>query len=94
MIYQEDGYQFAPAYDLVPSLATGEYHAAAFGYSPSPPKPVEALKLGKIFGLSKACVVQAVEQVVTAMSQWSDFAEGAEVRDVDYNRIEQVFNLE
>ena len=33
----QNGYRLAPAYDLVPSLGLGEYHAAGFGFQPYPP---------------------------------------------------------
>src|SRR5690554_1885872 len=60
-IHTEQGYQLAPAYDLVPSMVVGEYHAAGFGYQPTPPTVSEAEKMGKIFGLSKDTVSTAAQ---------------------------------
>ena len=50
LIQRGDGYRLSPAYDLVPSLTLGGYHAAGFSYAANPPTPSEALRLGRIFG--------------------------------------------
>lgn len=41
-------YQLAPAYDLVPSMATGEYHAAGFASQSYPPTVSEAEKMDAV----------------------------------------------
>ena len=87
LIHRGEGYQFAPAYDLVPSTAVGEYHAAGFGYQPYPPTATEVVSLGKVFGLSKVRVAQIAEQLISAVSRWSDFAEKAGVSEQDCDRI-------
>lgn len=81
------GYQLAPAYDLVPSLTLGEYHAAGYGYQPSPPTPSEAMRMGKIFGLPKGEVRCIAQQVAQAVSRWPEFAEGAEVTELDMAQV-------
>jgi serine/threonine-protein kinase HipA len=88
-IHRNDGYQLAPAYDLVPSLAAGEYHAAGFAYQPYPPTPSEAIKLGKIFGLSKRCVANVAEQVMDVLSSWRSFAEDAGVHEKDSAAVQR-----
>ncbi|MDA9003993.1 type II toxin-antitoxin system HipA family toxin [bacterium] len=53
-IHRGEGYQLAPAYDMVPSVVAGQYHVAGFGYSPYPPTLKEAKRLGRIFNLPKS----------------------------------------
>jgi len=93
LINRGDGYQLAPAYDLVPSVATGEYHAAGFGLNPHPPKPSEAGKLGKIFGLSKTVVAEVAERVIDSVTRWESFAAQAGVNADDIARIERCLQL-
>ena len=86
-------YQLAPAYDLVPSMATGEYHAAGFASQSYPPTVSEAEKMGRIFGLPKDAVSAAAQQVREAVEQWSSYAEQAGVDEEQALRIQQVFQL-
>lgn len=55
-IHTAQGYQLAPAYDLVPNMETGKYHAAGFACQPYPPTVAEAEQMSKIFGLPKDTV--------------------------------------
>lgn len=87
LIHRGEGYELAPAYDLVPSLVTGQYHAAGFETNPYPPLPSEAVTKGKLFGLPKIIVVAAAEQVSDAVSNWKRYAEQAGVSDSDIERI-------
>lgn len=87
LINKGEGYQLAPAYDLVPSVATGQYHAAGFAYQPYPPRPSETAKLGKIFGLSKTTVKHITEQITEAIKNWHRYAEQAGVNETDTQRI-------
>ena len=91
LIHRGEGYQFAPAYDLVPSTAVGEYHAAGFGYQPYPPTTTEVVRLGKVFGLSKTVVSQIADQVLTAVTQWHLFAEQASVSEEDSDLVARCF---
>ena len=93
LINRGDGYQFAPAYDLVPSLNTGQYHAAGFAYSPNPPTPNEAIAQGKIFGLTKTRVKNCAESVITAVEKWPQFAEEAGVEAEQTARIARYFHV-
>jgi serine/threonine-protein kinase HipA len=93
LINRGEGYQLAPAYDLVPSLAVGEYPAAGFGFNPYPPTPAEALLLGKVFGLSKTRVAGAAEQVRHAVSCWEEFAGKAGVSATDTQRVGRVLRV-
>lgn len=93
LINRGEGYQLAPAYDLVPSVVTGEYHAAGFGLNPDPPKPSEAVRLGKIFGLPKTVVADVAERVNDAVSRWESFAEQAGVNENDIARIKRCLQL-
>ncbi|MCH8105921.1 MAG: HipA domain-containing protein [Proteobacteria bacterium] len=90
LINRGAGYQLAPAYDLVPSVVTGEYHAAGFQLNPDPPKPSEASKLGKIFGLPKTSVADIAERVIDAVSRWESFAEQSGVNQDDVVRIKPI----
>lgn len=89
-IYQDGGYRFAPAYDLVPSLSTGEYHAASYGYQPFPPLPQEIEKQGKAFGLRKGDVQAIAQQVQAAVLNWSSHAQNAGVSEEDQHKVQQV----
>ena len=91
-IHRGDGYRLAPAYDLVPNLAAGEYHAAAFGYLPYPPRPSEANRLGKVFGLSKPQVRRLAEQVTAALARWPEFADAAGVAAAELDLIAGCLN--
>lgn len=83
LIQRGDGYQLAPAYDLVPSIVTGGYHAAGFGWQPDPPRPSEARQLGRIFGLPRGEVEAIADRVAAAVASWSTHAEAAGVTDAD-----------
>ena len=92
LIHRGDGYRLSPAYDLVPSLAVGEYHVAGFGYEPWPPKPSDVARLGKVFGLSKPWMRTCAEEVVNALASWLGFAEAAGVDESESERIEERIN--
>lgn len=92
-MHSAKGYQLAPAYDLVPSMATGEYHAAGFAYQPYPPTVSEAEKMGRIFGLPKDAVSAAAQQVREAVEQWSSYAEQAGVDEEQMQRVGKVFQV-
>jgi len=83
LIHRGDGYCLAPAYDLVPSIVTGAYHAAGFGWRPNPPTPAEAKSLGRISGLPKGDVAAIADRVVEAIADWPLDAEAAGVSDRD-----------
>ncbi len=91
LIHRRDGYRLSPAYDLTPSLALGAYHAAGFGYEPSPPAPSELSKLGRVFGLSKPQVRRCAEEVAAAVERWPEFAERAGVEEEETARIGRCF---
>jgi serine/threonine-protein kinase HipA len=86
------GYSLTPSYDMVPTLDTGSYHSAGFGYSPSPPKPSElSLRPIKIFGLSKPEVKAISEKVVAVVSNWRAYADQAGIDEEDSSKVERVF---
>ena len=87
LIHRGDGYRLSPAYDLVPSLTVGEYHAAGFGYGPRPPKPSEVPRLGKVFGMSKPWMRACAEEVLAALDGWPGFAEEAGLDESESERI-------
>lgn len=91
LIHRGEGYQLAPAYDLVPSIAIGEYHAAGFRYQPYPPKPLEASQLGKVFGLARTVVADIAEEVVAALGNWREFAGEAGVCERESQRLSRIF---
>lgn len=92
-IHRGEGYRLAPAYDLVPSLTMGEYHATGYGYQPNPPRPSEAVKLGKVLNMPRPVVARVAEQVIEAVKQWRAFAEQAGVHERDLERVERVLRL-
>ena len=87
LIHRGDGYRLSPAYDVVPNLVVGEYHAAGFGYGTRPPSPSEMPRLGKVFGLSKPWMRTCAEEVVAALAGWPGFAEKAGVDESETARI-------
>lgn len=90
-IHTAQGYQLAPAYDLVPSMVLGEYHAAGFDYKPYLPTLTEAEKMSKIFGLPKSKVSAIAQEVRHAIEQWFSYAEQAGVSEEQAQRVRQVF---
>ena len=87
------GYRLSPAYDLVPSPAVGEYHAAGFGYDPWPPSPVKARRMGQVFGLGKLQVRQCADEVEAAVARWSEFAAQAGVGRADREMMGRCLRL-
>lgn len=86
------GYALAPAYDLVPTLDTGSYHAAEFSYKPNPPKPSELIaRPVKLFGLPKTEVAVIAEKIDHTVSQWLSYAEAAGLSEEDSEKIQRVF---
>lgn len=92
LIHGGDGYRLSPAYDLVPNLAVGEYHAAGFGYGPRPPRPSDVPRLGKVFGLSKPWMRTCAEEILTALDGWPSFAEESGLDESESKRIADRFN--
>lgn len=92
LIHRGDGYRLSPAYDLVPNLAVGEYHAAGFGYEPRPPRPTEVPRFGKVFGLSKPWMRACAEEILAALEGWPRFAEQAGLDESEGKRIADRFN--
>ena len=89
-IHRGDGYRLSPAYDLVPSLTTGEYHATGYGYQPNPPRPSEAAKLGKVLNMPRTVVANVAEQVIETVEQWPYFADQAGVDEKELERVGRV----
>lgn len=87
------GYRLAPAYDLVPSLTTGEYHSAGYGYQPNPPRPSEVRKLGQILKMPRPLVTRAADEIIAAVERWPEFAEQAGVNEQDAAQVGQVIRL-
>ena len=87
------GYRLSPAYDLVPSPAVGEYHAAGFGYDPWPPSPVKARRMGQLFGLGKLQVRQCTDEVEAAVARWPEFAAQAGVGRADREMMGRCLRL-
>lgn len=93
LIYRDNAWQLAPGYDLVPSLAVGAYHAAGYGYKPTPPGPSEVAGLGRIFGLPKAVVGDIAAEVLAAVKSWMSHAEVAGVTEAEARQVWQCFHL-
>ncbi len=83
LIHSGDGYRLAPAYDLVPSIVTGAYHAAGFRWQTDPPRPSEARRMGRIFGLPRGDVDTIADRVIDAVARWTEHAEATGVAESD-----------
>lgn len=92
LINRGDGYQLSPAYDLVPLLVRGQYHAAGFQYHPNPPRASDVAAFGKIFGLSKSRVVDCAEQVIAAIAEWENIASESGVAEREISLVQNYFN--
>ncbi|VAW68276.1 hypothetical protein MNBD_GAMMA10-3168 [hydrothermal vent metagenome] len=93
LITQDDGYRMAPGYDMVPSLTTGAYPVAGYQYDPIAPRPGEAGKCGKIFGLPKKTVSNIASQIINAVEQWPEWAEKNNVSEKDCENVKKVIQL-
>lgn len=87
LINAGEGYHLAPAYDMVPSLTLGQYHAAGFNYQQDPPSPGELKAMGKVFGLSKVKVNTLADAVIHALEHWPSHAQSAGVGEGDMENI-------
>ena len=92
LINDGEGYRLSPAYDLVPQLAMGEYHAAGFSHQPNPPKPSEISDAGRMFGLSRTWLRRCADEVIAGVDRWGEFAEGAGVDESERDRVGRLFN--
>lgn len=92
-IHTPGGYRLSPAYDLVPSMTSGEYHAAGCGYQPDPPRPTQALKMGQILQMPRSAAARIAEEVITAVERWPEFAEQAGVTEEESEKVARAFRL-
>jgi len=92
LINRGSGYVLSPAYDMVPSLVRGQYHAASFQYQPFPPSPGEAMSLKGIFGLNKSEVADCAEAVIDAVSSWEHFSADASVSSRECAQISKLLS--
>lgn len=92
MIHDGDCYRLSPAYDLVPSMAVGAYHAASFRYEPNPPRPSQVARAGRMFGLSKPWLRSCADEVLAAIERWPEFAGRAGVMDAEAARVASQFH--
>jgi serine/threonine-protein kinase HipA len=93
LINDGDGYRLSPAYDMVPSLIFGAYHAAAYGTQPLPPTPQQAMNLRRVFGLSRGEITACAEQVQAAVENWPQYAAQAGVSEEDAERVSAVLQI-
>ena len=93
LVHDGEGYRLSPAYDLVPQLAMGEYHAAGFSHRPNPPKPSGISEVGKMFGLSRTWLRNCADEVIEGVDRWGEFAERAGVDESERDRVGGLFNL-
>lgn len=91
-ISSEKGLSFSPAYDMVPSLAVGEYHVAGYQFNPQPPRPSE-LGVRKVFGLSKPTVKRCIDTVSAAIAKWPDFANNENLNESDFLNVSRVIRV-
>lgn len=91
MMHTEAGWGLSPAYDMVPSMERGGYPVASYGYSAGLPGRDELLAGGRVFGMGKSDIQQAVDAVIDAVSRWRDFADEAGVCDEEISTIARCF---
>lgn len=89
--HDKSGYCIAPAYDMVPSLAVGQYHIAGYNYSPYPLFPSKAR--GKVFGLASTKVTQLAEEIITTTRNWPEYAESAGVCEEEVDKLQAVISF-
>ena len=92
LINDGEGCRLSPAYDLLPQIAMGEYHAAGFSHHPNPPKPSEIPGAGRMFGLSTTWLRYCADEVIAGIDRWSEFAEQAGVNESEHDRVRRLFN--
>ena len=92
LINDGEEYRLSPAYDLVPQMAMGEYHAAGFSHRPNPPRPSEVSEAGRMFGLSRAWLRNCADEIIAGVDRWGEFAEGAGVDESEHDRLARLFN--
>lgn len=92
-IANSDGYTLSPAYDMVPSLSSGQYHVAGFGYSVNPPRPSEIKTSEKYFGLPKTVVKNSAEHVSTIVNNFEKYADNAGVSAQDFEVISKAIKV-
>lgn len=90
LINDGSGYRLSPAYDLVPSLTKGQYHAAGYQFSLSPPAPSSIDGAKVIFGVRKSKTVDIAEQIIEVTRRWKGFAEASGVSEQDALAVESV----
>ena len=90
LMHDGGGYRLSDAYDLVPSLSLGAYHAAGYQYSPFPPTTQQARQQGRILKISKTVVERCADSVENAINQWVNIAETSGVSERDMEKIQQV----
>lgn len=93
LINDGSGYRLAPAYDLVPTLVKGAYHAAGYGYSSTPIGPSEINGSSRILGVPKKVALRCAEEVIEAMKNWTEYAEQAGVDEEEARLVQSFFNL-
>ncbi|UAA39782.1 type II toxin-antitoxin system HipA family toxin [Paraneptunicella aestuarii] len=67
---REDGWQLSSAYDVVPSLAHGQYHQLKVGLSDYLPELSEAVSVHKKFNLTKQVAQDVIERVSDVSQNW------------------------
>ena len=76
----------------MPSVAVGEYHAAGLGFDPRPPRPSEAGRAGRLFGLSRPRLRTCAEAIRNALCGWRQFAERAGVEEAECEMLAARFD--
>jgi len=93
LVNDGNGYQLSPAYDLVPSLTVGQYHAAGFQYSSFPLRPTQIDGSERVLGVPKKDAKRCAEQVIHAVEKWSEYADQVGVCEKDMQRISAAMNI-
>jgi len=93
LINDGSGYKLSPAYDLVPSLTKGQYHAAGFHHSSFPLRPSEIDGSKRILGVPKKDAKRSAEQVIEALKKWPEYAEKSSLSEQETDEISTVFSI-
>lgn len=87
----EHGWFLSPAYDVVPSLAFGQYHQSRLGYSDFLPRLNDAEKHHKLFNLSKPVATNIINRIKEAVAEMNIIFDDNGVSNTDWATVNKTF---
>ena len=92
MIDKNQEWTLTPAYDLIYAEGPGGEHSMDLLGEGTSPGGKEVRRLGEKSGLSKKEINNSVEQVLTAVKKWSEYAQTAGVTEQTMNYVKKRIN--